>query len=173
MKRITVIILSLCIALSLCACGSSDARPSEPIESPVSTAEPEPTAEPTAAPAAPELVSLLDEIRDGCFPGTAGCSLTSTAFAARLLDWNAASGNADTASASAKKFANSLTADQAELFPDQISLVYAAAQQLATDSADELLSECGYEAKSGPWTQDTVSALFDAIYDGLGMDIPE
>lgn len=174
MKRIILIVLALCLALSLCACGSIESKPSESIQpsaEPTMEATPEPTSDPADSPEAKALVSLLEEIRDGCFPGTAGSSLTSAAFAGRLLDWNAdAAQDADVISAAAKKFADSLTAEQAELFPDQIGLVRAAAGELTTDSANDLLSESGYEAKSGPWTVETVSALFDAVYSGLGIE---
>ena len=174
MKRIISIVLALCFALGLCACGSSEAKPGESVQpsaEPTAEVTPEPTADPADSPVAQELVSLLEEIRDGCFPGTAGSSLTSAAFAGRLLDWNAdAAPDAGVISAATRKFADSLTAEQAELFPDQIGLVRAAAGELTTDSANDLLSESGYEAKSGPWTEETVSALFDAVYSGLGIE---
>lgn len=111
------------------------------------------------------LLLLLMLLHDSVFPGTAGSSLTEARFAAQILDCAAAKAvAADTASATVAAFVKTLSAEEAALFSEQLSAVYAAAQDLLTDeNAAELLETAGYSPTAYPWDAAAADAFFAAL----------
>ena len=183
MKRL--VLLAVITALLLCACAPG--KPSAPLENAdalEATVEPEqprlePEPEETAQqPAADEnaalLTALLQTIKAHYQPGTAGCSLQAARFAGQLLDWNAeAHPDAETVTIVTAAFYQTLDGEAAVLFSgEQLPGVYEAARALLEENALDYLESAGYQPVSYPWSADTVDALFAALFDGIGRELP-
>lgn len=185
--------LALALVLSLAACGTTQAQdapdpavtalptatdtpapelPEAPAASPTAVPTLEPTASPDPANTA-TLTAILTEISESYYPGTAGCSLTAARMAGELLDWNAENRpQADAVAAETQAFFASLTADQAAAFPELLRGIYDAAGGLLAENAKDVLDTAGYAPKAFPWTPGDVIAVFDAVYQGIGMTRP-
>lgn len=114
------------------------------------------------------LTALLSELRESCFPGTAGSSLSAAAGAVKLADYFAASGiTPDTVSAIVQDYASALTAEEAQLFDEQLGSVVGGFSALTAEGGEGLLADCGVEAEFYPWEQENVRNCFVAL---LGSD---
>ena len=182
MKKIIAVFCSVLICL---AAMSGCAGKPEVVTETVPTAEPtaaveataEPVAEPaeTTAPAVPagtELVDILQGIYDNYYPGTAGCSLKSAKYAATMLDWYFASGDAESVRSAAGSFAagNDLGPDSE--FTAKLLSIYGDAINLAFGRNVEILQDAGYTPTGAVWDAQGTNALFTAVYEGAGLELP-
>ena len=123
-----------------------------------------------AIPAPPEnlLPAGFSEIMSGIsqnyHQGTAGCSLSAAAYAARLLDWcTDANISADEIKQSVSAFAGGLSGDAAGEFPSQIEGILNAVKQVTAKDGAALLLDCGYASMKYPWDAGVVSNLISAL----------
>lgn len=190
MKRIFAIFLSAALLVMFGACGANVSG-TKNTEAPAATTDvlsasesqelpsdtPSPTdaqesEKPDSADAAPELSVILSELEENCHPGTAGSSLIAVSYAGRLLNWYITF-KPDYTSAKTYSETFASTVEDGNELQAQLDLVYYTAQELCGDTYEELLETAGYEANHAPWFEDDAAALFTAIYDGLGLTIPE
>lgn len=190
MKRAFLIAIVVLAAISLFACNVltpvSPAETTTPTDAPAETSEPlsaetasvlpEQSAPPVSTPdsVASQLNALLYDLWQNYRPGTAGCSLSAARLAGTLLDWYAeAQPDAAAITAAAQEFYGTLDVAQAADFAEQLGGVYSVAQELLSDTAAGFLESAGYTSTAFPWTQQTVTDLFTALYSGLGLALPE
>ena len=154
MKRFFFLLLVLSSVL-LCACGKSPA-PQVPAVSP--------------APADSAVSGLLDRIRDGVQPGSAGASLKAASVAADLLDWAAGSPQRGAADAAVSVWLEAQTPEARAQLPEQIGALRSAVERLAADfeGSAGLLSDAGLEGR-GPWDE-SAAELALALLDTLERD---
>ena len=119
-------------------------------------------------PSAEELRALLEDIRGRYFPGTAGSSLSAAACAAELADYFQESGvGPDEVDRVVQDCLGSLSAEDAELFAQQLDGVVSAFSSLTGENGAGLLEDCGYAAEHFPWADENVKNCFVAL---LGSD---
>ena len=119
-------------------------------------------------PSAEELRALLEGVRGRYFPGTAGSSLSAAACAAELADFFLESGvGPDEVDRVAQDCLGALSAEDAELFAQQLDGVVSAFSSLTGENGAGLLEDCGYAAEHFPWNDENVKNCFVAL---LGTD---
>ena len=119
-------------------------------------------------PSAEELRALLEDVRGRYFPGTAGSSLSAAACAAELADFFLESGvGPDEVDRVAQDCLGALSAEDAELFAQQLDGVVSAFSSLTGENGAGLLEDCGYAAEHFPWNDENVKNCFVAR---LGTD---
>ena len=119
-------------------------------------------------PSAEELRALLEDVRGRYFPGTAGSSLSAAACAAELADFFLESGvSPDEVDRVAQDCLGALSAEDAELFAQQLDGVVSAFSSLTGENGAGLLEDCGYAAEHFPWKDENVKNCFVAL---LGSD---
>ena len=119
-------------------------------------------------PSAEELRALLEGVRGRFFPGTAGSSLSAAACAAELADYFQESGvGPDEVDRVVQDCLGSLSAEDAELFAQQLDGVVSAFSSLTGENGAGLLEDCGYAAEHFPWKDENVKNCFVAL---LGSD---
>ena len=119
-------------------------------------------------PSAEELRALLEGVRGRFFPGTAGSSLSAAACAAELADFFLESGfGPDEVDRVAQDCLGALSAEDAELFAQQLDGVVSAFSSLTGENGAGLLEDCGYAAEHFPWDDENVKNCFVAL---LGSD---
>ena len=98
-----------------------------------------------------ELATLLEQIEDNVFPGTAGCTLTAVRYTVSLLDWCKAAGVSDSG---LRSIVSDWMRDKdpAEL-SRQFELILNTYQQLMGSGAQELLDAAGVTTDSFPWPE--------------------
>jgi len=163
--------LLLVAVLSACTEKQTSATP-EPTAMPTAVATVEPTAETTAGPSTSEadqaLEDILTDISANYHSGTAGCSLSAAKYAGEILDWSVTVTNAsDAAQKTVNQFYASLNTDAAAELGDKLSDVHEAARLLCGSTGADLLSDCGYQAKSFPWNQTAMESVFTAMTGAL------
>ncbi len=187
MKRAFLIAIVVLAAISLFACNVltpvSPAETTAPTDAPAETSEPLSAETASVLPDPPvstpdsvasQLNALLYDLWQNYRPGTAGCSLSAARLAGTLLDWYAeAQPDAAAITAAAQEFYGTLDVAQAADFAEQLGGVYSVAQELLSDTAAGFLESAGYTSTAFPWTQQTVTDLFTALYSGLGLALPE
>lgn len=178
MKRFLFVLGAALLAVSLLGCASAEpAQVNAPEEPVVETIAIETIAcEATASPAALDaLKGTLAEISVHYFPGTAGCSLQAAKYAGTLLDWYAETRPAaEDVTAAAEAFYAGLDLDAGAVFNgEQIDGIYAAACELLDETAPDYLDSAGYRPTHYPWAETDVTALFSALYAGVGLAFPE
>lgn len=115
-----------------------------------------------------ELTSLLAQLHESYFPGTAGSSLSAAANAAALADFFFESGaEPDAVYDAATAYLNALPAEEKDLFDLQRQGVVSAFGYLTDEGGEGLLSDCGYAAAHYPWNEGAVRDCFTAL---LGSD---
>ena len=113
------------------------------------------------------LAALLEEVRTGVFPGTAGNSLRAASRAAAIADFFAESGmSPDEADRAVQSYIASLSDEDAQLFEAQLDAVLGAYTSLTGENGEGLLSDCGYESAYFPWNE----AVRDCFAAMLGSD---
>lgn len=119
-------------------------------------------------PSAEGLRALLEDVRGRYFPGTAGSSLSAAACAAELADYFQESGvDPDEVDRVVQDCLGSLSAEDAELFAQQLDGVVSAFSSLTGENGAGLLEDCGYAAEHFPWKDENVKNCFVAL---LGSD---
>ena len=119
-------------------------------------------------PSAEGLRALLEDVRGRYFPGTAGSSLSAAACAAELADYFQESGvDPDEVDRVVQDYLGSLSAEDAELFAQQLDGVVSAFSSLTGENGAGLLEDCGYAAEHFPWKDENVKNCFVAL---LGSD---
>ena len=119
-------------------------------------------------PSAEELRALLEDVRGRYFPGTAGSSLSAAACAAELADYFQESGvDPNEVDRVVQDCLGSLSAEDAELFAQQLDGVVSAFSSLTGENGAGLLEDCGYAAEHFPWKDENVKNCFVAL---LGSD---
>ena len=119
-------------------------------------------------PSAEGLRALLEDVRGRYFPGTAGSSLSAAACAAELADYFQESGvGPDEVDRVVQDCLGSLSAEDAELFAQQLDGVVSAFSSLTGENGAGLLEDCGYAAEHFPWKDENVKNCFVAL---LGSD---
>ena len=119
-------------------------------------------------PSAEELRALLEDVRGRYFPGTAGSSLSAAACAAELADYFQESGvDPNEVDRVVQDCLGSLSAEDAELFAQQLDGVVSAFSSLTGENGAGLLEDCGYAAEHFPWNDENVKNCFVAL---LGTD---
>ena len=119
-------------------------------------------------PSAEGLRALLEDVRGRYFPGTAGSSLSAAACAAELADFFLESGvSPDEVDRVAQDCLGALSAEDAELFAQQLDGVVSAFSSLTGENGAGLLEDCGYAAEHFPWDDENVKNCFVAL---LGSD---
>lgn len=108
---------------------------------------------------------LVNEIHEYMEMGTAGASLKSAAFAARVMDMLVEDKPAvEDVAAAVKAYAESLDAKGLEAFKEQMAQLKSSAEALNNGSSGQtLLESCGYEALHAPWDAKTMVKYFDAM----------
>lgn len=165
MKRCFSLIMALCLAV-LCGCGA--ALPKEPgtpeAEAPALTELPVPVE-------APELATILAEIRERMHPGTAGSSLTAAQLAAALLDWCVQTDADETQiRAAVEDFLAPMTEREGTEFALQMASVQGAVTTLLSEDGEGLLSDIGGpEGTLWPWT-DAPTEKLDAVFSAAGVN---
>lgn len=195
MKKAFALLTAAALLAALCACAPVPAAVPDAPQPAAETAAPEiveipmaehaktpspaetPALAETAAPAAQPLGALTDllaETAESCHPGTAGCSLVSARLAGTLLDWYLSSQSTPSAitETTAAFFATLDTEAAAAFSGEQLGLVYASAQDLTGDNAEEYLESAGYEPASAPYSEQDIAAFFAAIFAGVGKALP-
>ena len=188
MKKFTAILLVLCLALPLAACGKKDkaaevvltqipVTAAPVISTPKPTPSPEPTPSPTPVPIQPELPEVVDEslnavldmITDNVRPGSSGTSLRAAACAAALLDWGMNTPLSDDEIYSAVGCWLD-TLDDARLvqYFDSFYPVYSASYDLKGDNAENLLRDAGVGYSAYPWNEQAFHAVEMVSY-GCGL----
>ena len=121
---------------------------------------------------AADFSAALAEFRDTCRPGTAGASLRAAAFAAKLADlFTDASPTPEAVAAGVEGFTETLNEDDRQLFPRQLSQVAGMFRQLtAEETAEGLLSACGYIPTHESWDTEALTPLFDAMQSSIPVD---
>ena len=166
MKKALIAVLLLA-ALLLSACGAKAAPDAESAAPAPETAPP--AQAPTAEPAAPvqeaepaaearetaALEDVLEQIRTGVQPGTAGSSLKAAAVAAALLDWAQTAPDRAAAEAAALAWRDALDEDARDLLPVQLDSLRYAVETLCGDeeASAGLRADAGLEDR-GPWSED-------------------
>lgn len=187
------ILLLLCLLAVLSACSKREIPTLE--EKIAEEAEIIPTEEavipteapiiPTEEPIDPTPISILTDIYNNYHPGTAGCSLKAAACAAQMLDWYYGIADrdhaADAAAGSAANFAaaNDLSEDAVHAngisvdFDKKFAEIWRSAMSLAFGNVG-VLNDAGYHTENAyRWRPDEVSALFETLYNGLSLPLPE
>lgn len=174
MKKLFAFVLTLIMALSLCACGSDTAGPAEATPSPAPVESAAPTAEAVPADNAvleaqtAELTALLDDFGTRIQSGSAGSSLRAVAQAARLMDWGMSTGMTDAQiSAAAADYLAALDEDAKALYLMQIDSLDYAYKQLLQPGQEELLSEAGCADAAYPWSDSPIPAV-ESFMTALG-----
>ena len=150
MKRLLLLFLSV-FALLLAACGTS-----APAESPTpgDGEQPAVITDAAATPATNStLFILLDALRDGVQPGTAGSSLKAAIVAADLLDWAKDPPPQDSVSLTVRDWLAAQSEDALALLPEQLSSLTGTVEQLVGDyeASQGLLEDAGLTGR-GPWS---------------------
>ena len=107
----------------------------------------------------------LRDFQENYHPGTAGSSLTGSAYAARFMDlFTEENVDGDTVGKAAKSFAGSLSSEEQSILHEQLSGLKSAAEYLLSEeNASELLLDCGYEALYFPWNAEQMTSCFEAM----------
>lgn len=107
----------------------------------------------------------LRDFQENYHPGTAGSSLTGSAYAARFMDlFTEENVDGDTVGKAAKSFAASLSSEEQSILHEQLSGLKSAAEYLLSEeNASELLLDCGYEALYFPWNAEQMTSCFEAM----------
>lgn len=112
---------------------------------------------------APQFQSLLMELHQGYFPGTAGSSLNAARFAAALADlFTEQQPTAETLTENLALYASTLDADEQVNLAAQLLGVRSAYENLR-DYGVDVLADAGATAAHYPWNTETMNALFTAM----------
>ncbi len=116
------------------------------------------------APVSPVLTALLDRLRDGLQPGTAGGSLRAASAAADLLDWSMDPDPRDSAEETVREWLAAQSEDALAVLPEQLDSLGAALTQLTDDyeSSAGLLDDAGLSGR-GPWTAQAAQTAADLV----------
>lgn len=179
MKKLTAILLTLALAVGLCACASAADTPASAPTTPAQTDAPgETPAEPTAeaetsedaeAASLRELEGLLGEFATAIQAGSAGSSLKAAAEAARLMDWAAATPLDDAAiSAAAENYLGALDESARAEYLMQIAALDSMCKQLMQPEQEGLLESAGVTECGYPWG-DAATRAVEAVMTALGQ----
>ncbi len=114
----------------------------------------------------PEIMTgYLRDFRENYHPGTAGSSLTGSAYAARFMDlFTEENADAEEVRKVARSFADSLSSEEQSLLHEQFTGLKSAAEYLLNEkNAPDLLLDCGYEALYFPWNAEQMTSCFEAM----------
>lgn len=114
-----------------------------------------------------ELTRLLDQIEENVFPGTAGCTLTSVPYTAKLLDWCKSTGISENEMVAALNTWKQ-GKDSQEL-ARKFELIRDTYETLTGDNARELMDNAGYETDSYPWPQ-SCTQIMNTLFTTLGAE---
>lgn len=114
-----------------------------------------------------ELTHLLDQIEENVFPGTAGCTLTSVPYTAKLLDWCKSTGISENEMVAALN-AWKQGKDGREI-ARKFELIRDTYETLIGDHAQELMNNAGYETDSYPWPQ-SCTQIMNTLLTTLGAE---
>lgn len=116
------------------------------------------------APVSPVLTALLDRLRDGLQPGTAGGSLRAASAAADLLDWSTDPDPRDSAEATVREWLAAQSEDALAVLPEQLDSLASALTQLTEDyeGSAGLLEDAGLSGR-GPWTAQAAKTAADLV----------
>lgn len=181
MKKI--IAAALLAALLLCACGRSAPAPeptAAPLPTPTVTEPPErQDAEGAPAPdggdasgasaAEEELLAILEELRTGKGPATAGYGLACASRAGRAADLFAEGElGAERVGEITEEYCSGLGEEERELMLRQIEGMVSAFASIRTEEGAGYLSDSGYEARHYPWDDPETDECFAAMLRAVG-----
>lgn len=172
-KRLAALTLALVFVLALAACGSGTQAPETSSTPTVVTPPVQTPADPATDPARPagtetdQLTTVLDDIEKNVQVGVAGSSLKAVPYAAKLLEWGAASTMTQSEIKSAVAAWLSGKGNDVQVsFSRQMDLIDTTCQSLMGSGARGLLDESGCKDVKGDWpvqASDRVDAVLEAV----------
>ena len=111
-----------------------------------------------------KLFDIFDEIRENCFPGTAGSSLKAAKYAAKLADAFAETGvKPSQAARLAEKYMYGLDEFDRGFFGQQLDGIISTFESIRKADGKGMLDDSGYESAYWPWSGGEVESCFRAL----------